>query len=272
MRFKNYAKVLSMLYLLTMFLMLFPFGITAYEAKAYEPLEVEIPYKHVYTTTNTNVDSVFHYIITAKDGAPLPAEAAKTGSFSINGVSGTGKKEGNNTTFSLNGTLIFTFAKPGVYVYEIKSDLETDRQKTNANRYTFEPDTKTITVYIANAPGNSMKLQMFTVEDSRQVKQNEIKLDPSYKESVLVPTSTTTPSATNTSTPETTNKSTPKTTSVSTNEKKSAPESETTSVSNSDSFKTGDASAIWQYAALAGMFVSGIIILLTKKKGREDDA
>ena len=175
---KKYTRVLSVLYLLAILLSL---ETTAYALKSYDPLQVEIPYKHVYTTTDKTVDSIFHYIITSTNGAPLPVEASETGSFSFDGVSGKGVMDGAMTTFDLSGTLTFTFSKPGVYEYELKADRETDSKKTNSDRYTFEVAVTTITFYVIDSPDNEIELQAFTVENDRDIKINKMKLAPAYR-------------------------------------------------------------------------------------------
>lgn len=129
MKHKKHAKVLSLLCILEMMFMLISPGITVCAAESYDPLQSEIPYKHIYTTTDTKVDSVFHYVITAKNRAPFPAEVSERGLFSVNGISGKGIKDGDNKVFNQSGTLTFTFKKPGVYVYELKADRETDSKK-----------------------------------------------------------------------------------------------------------------------------------------------
>ena len=154
-------------------------GRAASAAEAYDPLEAVFTYKHVFTTTDTQVDSLFHYVITPRDGAPLPAEADADGGFSFQGASGSGEKVGDSTRFALEGALTFTFTKPGVYSYDIKADLEQDSQKPNAQRYTFENRTLTINLYIVNAEDGGMKLQMLTAENS-DVKLCEMELTTAY--------------------------------------------------------------------------------------------
>lgn len=163
-------------------MLMLPVFKTAYAANAYEPLEVKLPYRHLYTTTDTSVDSLFHYVITPKDNAPLPAEADVGGVFTYDGTSGTGVKDGNKTVFDLQGNLTFTFTEPGQYVYTVTGDLATDNEKVNADRYYFESRVMTITFYIINEPGSDLKLKMLTAEDTDEdVKVNEVEFDPTYE-------------------------------------------------------------------------------------------
>lgn len=267
MKYKNCTKVFSVLYLLAMTFMLLPLATTAYAAEAYEPLKVEIPYKHIYNTTNTNVDSVFNYIITTKDDAPLPLEASETGSFSLDGVSGSRKENGDNTLFNLSGTLTFNFTKPGVYVYNLSADTLKNSKKTNASLYTFEPSTTTVTLYIENAPGNRLQMQMFTAENENDVKLKEIKLYSSYNEPL--PTSSVNSTSTTTLT---TSAASSKTTSASTKTASTSVPAKTSSTL--PPFKTGDTNAVRQYAVLAVVSGAGIILPLVigRKKGCGEDA
>ena len=178
-RFKLHAKVLGLLMLAALCFLLIPEGHA--KAAEYEPCEVKFEYRHRYTTTDTSVDAVFHYLVTAKEEAPLPAEADGNGTFSYDGVSGEGTVDGNKTVFDLKGTLTFTFTKPGVYSYELKADLDKDNQKANVERYKFDPRVTTITFYIVNAEEGSMKLSMLTAEDDDDVKPNEVRFDPGYE-------------------------------------------------------------------------------------------
>jgi LPXTG-motif cell wall-anchored protein len=247
----KHAKVLGMLVLAALLLaLILPQGSVAYAAE-YEPLEVPFVYKHVYTTTDTAVDSLFHYTISAKDGAPLPAEADADGVFSFQGVAGDGEKDGNDTRFDLDGVLTFTFTKPGVYTYEVKADLDTDSQKADAERYTFDPRIYTLNFYIANAREGGMKLEMLTAEKDNDVKPNQVELDPAYAGPVAPPPQPEppapqpTPAPTPTPAPAPTPAPTP---------------------------KTGDTSNLPLYGAALLLSGAGIIVLLTKKKGREDNA
>jgi len=160
-------------------LMVLPLQIFAEET--YEPLEVTIPYKHVYTTTDTTVDSLFHYVITPQEGAPLPAEADAEGVYSFQGVVGTGRKDGDYTVFDLDGGILtFTFTKPGVYSYETKAAYDVDNEKIDAEHYTFCPHTYVISFYIVNDDGDGLKLRMMVVEDEVSIKPAEIVFNPVY--------------------------------------------------------------------------------------------
>jgi LPXTG-motif cell wall-anchored protein len=235
MKTVTHAKVLGMLALAALLLaLLLPQGAVAYAAQAYEPLEVTLPYRHVYTTTDTAADSLFHYVISAKDGAPLPAEADADGGFSFQGVAGSGEKDGNHTRFDLAGSLTFTFTEPGIYTYEITADTATDNQKANAERYTFVERSMTVRFYIANADEGGMKLQMLTAENDADVKPNEVLLDPVYVGPVAPP----------------------------------QPDPPTPAPTP----KTGDTSNLPLYGAVLLLSGAAIIALLTRKKGREDNA
>jgi len=161
-------------------LMVLPLQIFAEET--YEPLEVTIPYKHVYTTTDTTVDSLFHYVITPQEGAPLPAEADAEGVYSFQGVVGTGRKDGDYTVFDLDGGILtFTFTKPGVYSYETKAAYAIDNEKVHSERYIFGPHTYVFSFYIVNDEGGGLKLRMLSAEDDTGVKPFGIEFDPVYE-------------------------------------------------------------------------------------------
>ncbi len=182
MKNNYYINVFGILLLIVLFGIL-PFGMIAHaEGSTYETLEIKLPYKHIYTTTDVRADSVFHYSIFAKDDAPLPVEAAENGVFSFNGVSGNGIEEENKNVFNLEGNLTFEFTKPGIYYYDIKSDSETDEKKKNASYYTLNSKTITIAFYINSPDKNKMNLKMITVQSNDDVKINEIVLEAKYIE------------------------------------------------------------------------------------------
>ena len=158
-----------------------PFMMTV-RADEYEPLEVEFQYTHRFTTNDESVDSVFHYLVVPEEDAPLPAEADGNGVFTYKGVTGSGEKSGDNTVFINKGTLTFTFSKPGVYTYDISADLDTDKQKENADRYKFELRTYKLNFYIVNSEDGGMKLKMLTAEEDDDVKPNEVIMESSYKD------------------------------------------------------------------------------------------
>lgn len=180
------TRVLTVLCVLALLVSVLGTGMTA-RAADYEPLEVQFTYKHVFTTTDATVDSEFHYIVSAKDGAPLPAEADENGVFSFQGVAGTGEKDGDSTKFDLDGVLTFTFNRPGEYVYELKADLEQDGQKKDAERYSLVKRVTTVKFYIANEPGEGLKLRMLTAEDQDGIKPNDVVFDPAYVGPVTPP-------------------------------------------------------------------------------------
>jgi len=181
MKRTKHAKVLSMLCMAALLLLTSPFMMTV-RADGYEPLEVEFQYTHRFTTNDTSVDSLFHYLVVPEEDAPLPAEADGNGVFTYKGVTGSGEKSGDNTVFLNKGTLTFTFSKPGVYTYDISADLGKDKQKKNADRYKFELRTYKLNFYIVNSEDGSMKLKMLTAEENDDVKPNEVIMDPSYKD------------------------------------------------------------------------------------------
>ena len=170
-----------MLCMAALLLLTSPFMMTV-QAEGYDPLEVEFQYTHRYTTNDTSVDSLFHYLVVPEEDAPLPAEADGNGVFTYKGATGNGEKSGDNTVFLNKGTLTFTFSKPGVYTYDISANLDTDKQKNNADRYKFELRTYKLNFYIVNSEDGGMKLKMLTAEENDDVKPNEVILDPSYKD------------------------------------------------------------------------------------------
>lgn len=180
MRNKHHSNGLSML-LLIVLLCILQTGFTAYaESLPYKSLEVELPYKHIYTTTDVSADSEFHYCIFPKDDAPLPYEAEGSGAFSVRGVSGSGVKEKDKTVFDIDGKLTFKFAVPGIYSYDIKADSEADGKKQNSSRYTLNPDTITVTFYVTGeSEDNQITLKMMTAE-SNEEKLSEIVLEAKY--------------------------------------------------------------------------------------------
>ncbi len=181
MKRTKHAKVLSMLCMTALLLLTSPFMMTV-RADEYEPLEVEFQYTHRFTTNDESVDSVFHYLVVPEEDAPLPAEADGNGVFTYKGVTGSGEKSGDNTVFINKGTLTFTFSKPGVYTYDISADLDTDKQKENADRYKFELRTYKLNFYIVNSEDGGMKLKMLTAEEDDDVKPNEVIMESSYKD------------------------------------------------------------------------------------------
>jgi len=177
----NYNAKRFGILLLIMLICILPVGLIAHaEDSTYEMLEVKIPYKHIYTTTDVNADSVFHYSISAEDDAPLPVEADENGVFSFNGVSGSGIKDENKSIFNLDGNLTFKFTKPGIYYYKIKADSETDGKKKNFSYYTLNPETITIALYVNALDDNKMNLKMMTAQSSDNVKLDEIVFEAKY--------------------------------------------------------------------------------------------
>ena len=178
-------------------------GVSAAAAREYEPLTVELPYRHRYTTTDTTVDSLFHYIIEVREGnGELPAEADGNGVFTYKGATGTGTTSGGKTVYDRTGTLHFTFTKPGQYTYLVRADKVTDGKKPNPERYTLEAREYIVAFYIANdesGTGEKLKLRMLTSEDQEGIKTNDVVLDPSY--AGPVPTASPTPSPTPKPTP-----------------------------------------------------------------------
>ena len=180
MKNNYYANGLGILLLIVLFGIL-PVGLIAQaDSSTYETLEVKLPFKHIYTTTDVNADSVFHYSIFAEDDAPLPPEAAANGVFPFNGVSVSGLQDGNKNIFNLDGNLTFEFTKPGIYYYEINADSEIDGNKKNSQYYTLNSETITIAFYINSPDKNKMNLQMMTAQSGDDVKLDEIILEAKY--------------------------------------------------------------------------------------------
>lgn len=187
MRHKKQFSIGNVLLAFAFLLMLLPYSSVVYAENAYEPLAVKLPYRHLYTTTDVEVDSLFHYLVSPEDGAPLPKEADEDGVFAFQGVSGSGTADGDNTVFDLQGNLTFEFQKPGVYSYELKADLDADSKKVNDSRYTIPRGTVKVTFYIENDPDHEMQLTMLTAEKDNDVKPNEVEFDPVYKGDVRKP-------------------------------------------------------------------------------------
>lgn len=178
---KKHARLLCMICMVAIMFCIVPAGRAVHAAEdGYEPLTVAIPFKHVYTTTDLEADSLFHYLVTPKDGAPLPAETDSEGSFPFDGIDGEGEETENGTLFVLDGKLTFTFSMPGVYEYVLTADFDADADKKADENYTLEPREFKITCYIVNDPENGMKLTMLTSEEDG-VKTVDIELDPAYE-------------------------------------------------------------------------------------------
>lgn len=168
-------------------------GAQAATTKEYETLTVELPYRHLYTTTDPAVDSLFHYIIEAKEGnGDLPAEADGNGVFTFQGNSGPSVTSGRKTIYDRTGTLHFTFTKPGEYTYLVRADKVTDGKKVNAERYYFEAREYLVSFYIANdeSASGSLKLRMLTAGEREGMKTNDVEMDPTYTSPEPTPTPT----------------------------------------------------------------------------------
>ena len=156
-------------------------AVMAYAAEEYEPLEVRIPYRHEYITTDEEVDSKFYYEIKGEEGAPLPLEADEEGRFAIEGTTSRGEREDGRTRYEVTGSLTLRYTKPGEYVYELASDAAGNAGKSHAERYSFEERRQRIRVYIGNGENGSLRLEMLTVESSEGVKPNELTLETGYE-------------------------------------------------------------------------------------------
>lgn len=150
-------------------------------AADYAPLEAALPLRQVYTTTDAEADSLFHYILSAQDLSPLPSEADADGVFALEGAAGTGERQGGILRYERDETLHFTLPRPGVYRYELRADVERDGRKPNAARYTLEGRRFTLSFYVENAPEGSLRLQTLTVENEQGEKLDTLELDPSYR-------------------------------------------------------------------------------------------
>lgn len=260
MKNKYYADGLGILLLIMLFGIL-PGGLIANaNSSAYETLEVKLPYKHIYTTTDVNADSVFHYSIFPEDDAPLPAEAAADGVFSINGVSDSGSKDGNKDVFNLDGSLTFEFTKPGIYYYEIKADSEIDGNKKNSQYYTLNLETITIAFYINSPDKNKMNLRMITAQCGDDEKLDEIVLEAKYIEPETIS------SHTSSETPNSENSAVSQPSNVNSSNVNSISDDTANSTTASQSFleralKTGDERNTLFYVIL--MILSAAIILAT---------
>lgn len=153
------------------------------ESTYYEPLECKLSYKHIYTTNDSKAESDFHYLISAKDDAPLPGNVSANGEFCVTGISGKETTENDTSVYTVDDHLTFSFEKPGFFSYDIRSDKDKEKSKKNYSSYTFYPDTITVTFYVINSDdGNSLKLQMMTASLSEDVKVGDIVLEAEYKD------------------------------------------------------------------------------------------
>ena len=149
-------------------------------AADYAPLEAVLPLRQVYTTTDAEADSLFHYILRAEDLSPLPREADTDGVFALEGAAGTGERKGSVLRYEREETLHFTFPRPGVYRYTLSAAAEKDGKKPNAARYALEGRRFTLSFYVENTSEGSLRLQTLTVENEQGEKLDALELDPSY--------------------------------------------------------------------------------------------
>jgi len=250
----KFAKEMGALCLIIPLLCVLLLGQNVYAAE-YDPLEVTIPFLHVYTTTDTQVDSLFHYQVTAENGAPMPKEANENGTFAYQGVQGSGTSVTGGTRFELEGSLNFEFTKPGVYSYVLKADKTADADKAADKNYTLEPREYKFSIYIENDADGKLRLSMLTSEVGGE-KTTGIELDPSYhaeKPDEPVPPGPIPPGPF----PPTPIRPTPVT--------PTQPDVPPTP-------HTGDSSNVPLYLVLLGISLVGVIIVAaipSKKKGRE---
>lgn len=175
MKKNSFTKRLGIL-LFIFLLQVFPISIYASaEAMYTNPIQISLPYKHIYTTTDNNADSIFHFIISPKDESPLPYEADKNGIFTINGKSENEEKTKSKSVYKTDGNLSFEFQKPGVYCYEIKADLTTDEKKKNASSYKFSGETISVSFYVeGSSETGDLQINMLTAQNTKNEKINEI--------------------------------------------------------------------------------------------------
>lgn len=251
------------------------------ESTYYEPLECKLSYKHIYTTNDSKAESDFHYLISAKDDAPLPGNVSANGEFCVNGNSGKETTENDTSVFTVEDQLAFSFTKPGFFSYDIHSDAEKEKSKKNYSSYKFYHDTITVTFYVINSEdGNSLKLQMMTASLSEDVKVGDIVLEAEYKDKDDTTTtssgkpdssdsdsdSTSSKSSSSSSTSSSTSSRTSSwpTTSSTSSRVTSKPTSETTTESTITIFghtlKTGDCRNTRFYSGV--LFCSAVIIAL----------
>ncbi len=177
-KIRKIAKGMGALCLIIPILCVLLLGPTVYAAED-NPLEVKIPFVHVYTTTDTSVDSLFHYQLTSEDGAPMPEEADENGTFAFQVVKGSGSHVTGGTRFELDGVLSFAFTKPGVYSYDLKADKVADAAKAANTNYTLEPREFKFRIYIENDEDGKLRFSMLTSEVEGE-KITGIELDPDY--------------------------------------------------------------------------------------------
>ena len=211
MKLLKHKKVWTVLFAALLAVMLLS-GMVVCAAYSYSPQEVSLDVQHTFVTTDTTVDSDFHYIVSARDGAPMPAEADENGVFTFRAAAGTATRNGNSTTFVLTQPLTFTFSQPGVYVYELKADKAQDGAKKNADRYTLDDQVLTLSIYIENDADSEsgLKLAMVTVENAEGVKPNDLAFRTAYKGPAVTPTPSPQPTPKPTPTPKP-NPNTPRT-------------------------------------------------------------
>ena len=178
-KIRKIAKEMGVLCLIIPLLCVLLLGQTVYAAE-YNPVEVKIPFIHVYTTTDTSADSLFHYQTISEDGAPMPDEADENGTFGFQGVKGSGSNVTGGTRFELEGVLTFAFTKPGVYSYVLKADEVADAAKAADSNYTLEPREYKFSIYIENDEDGKLRFSMLTSEVEGE-KTTGIELDPAYE-------------------------------------------------------------------------------------------
>ena len=223
-------------------------------AVTYTPLTVELPYSHVYTTTNESADDQFHYKVESE--SPLPQEADTAGGFVCAGTSGTRSESGDKVTFTLAGKLHFSFPAPGVYEYVIGADSAADSAKTDAENYTFETRQYTVRFYIENGTAEgSLRLAGVTITESG-TKKEVLELTADYH------------GQPETTEPETTE---PETTEPETSEPETT-EPETEPETPPETPKTGDGPGVWFYAGLGVCSAVMLAVLVFENKRRGEKA
>lgn len=145
-----------------------------------KPVEVKIPYTHIYNAEGNRTSDIFHYTITSLNGAPAPADS-KNGVYTLT-VTG---KPGSAVKGELD--LSIKFDKPGEYLYHVaSSDAARDG-------FHFEQRTYTLHVYIQNNDDGSLMLA--AIDDDNGQKLNGLVFKPSH-DRTPVPANTVRPTTT----------------------------------------------------------------------------
>lgn len=125
---------------------------------AQKPVQAELPVGQEFQTEYApeGLEDTFTYLLTAKDGAPLPEEA-----------------EDGVYRFEMKGTqermLQVTYTTGGIYEYTLSQEIG-DQQ---AN-YTYDRQTYQVYVYVKNEPDNSLSAQVVIDNGNGKKTQNAL--------------------------------------------------------------------------------------------------